>query len=51
MTPRVAEKETFRHCRSASEQLPIDPVQRETFRRFFIDLETETNSFNAEAKD
>lgn len=28
-----------------------DPVQRETFRRFCIDLEIETNSFYAEAKD
>jgi hypothetical protein len=29
----------------------IDPVQREAFRRFSIDLATETNSFYAEAKD
>jgi hypothetical protein len=29
----------------------IDPVQREAFRRFFIDLAAETNSFYAEAKD
>lgn len=28
-----------------------DPVQREAFRRFFIDFSTETNSFYAEAKD
>lgn len=50
-TPRGREGDVQTLSVSVQAAPLIYPVQREAFRRFFIDLAAETNSFYAEAKD